>query len=124
MEDVVEPDGAKFKTPIPLLWQHDGGDPIGSVDEVTVTQDGIDVVGKVALGVTERIDEYYKLIKGGLVRGLSIGFRGLDVEPTEGTMGFRFKEWEWLELSAVTIPANMPIRPLWLKSCTTRKCLR
>src|SRR5690606_25369784 len=42
----------------------------------------------------------------GLVRGLSIGFRGLDVEEIKGSWSLRFKEWEWLELSAVTIPAN------------------
>ncbi|WP_179211075.1 HK97 family phage prohead protease, partial [Cellulomonas iranensis] len=54
----------------------------------------------------EEIDKALKLIKAGLVRGFSIGFRGLDVEDIPGSWGVRFKKWEWLELSAVTIPAN------------------
>lgn len=106
MDDVVEPKGAKYKLPIPLLWQHNHGDPIGEVVSAKVTDKGIEIVAKVALGVTDEIDRYWKLIKSGLVRGLSIGFRGLDAEQIEGSWGVRFKSWEWLELSAVTIPAN------------------
>ncbi|MGB1215879.1 MAG: phage major capsid protein [Pikeienuella sp.] len=106
MDDVVVPEGAVFKLPIPLLWQHNHGDPIGEVTQATVTDKGIEVVAKIAIGVTDEIDRYFKLIKSGLVRGLSIGFRGLDVEEIKGSYGVEFKKWEWLELSAVTIPAN------------------
>lgn len=106
MDDIVLPQGVKYQLPIPLLWQHNHGDPIGHVTEATVTDKGIEVVAKVALGVTEEIDRYWKLMKAGLVRGLSIGFRGLKVAQIEGTWGVEFQEWEWLELSAVTIPAN------------------
>jgi hypothetical protein len=41
-----------------------------------------------------------------LVRGLSIGFQPLEHARIEGTYGYRFMKWLWLELSAVTIPAN------------------
>jgi HK97 family phage major capsid protein len=40
------------------------------------------------------------------VRGLSIGFAPLEMADIAGTWGTRFLKWEWLELSAVTIPAN------------------
>ena len=106
MDDIVVPEGVKYKLPIPLLWQHNHSDPIGEVIEASVTSKGIEIVAKVALGVTDEIDRYWKLMKAGLVRGLSIGFRGLDAEQIEGSWGVRFKSWEWLELSAVTIPAN------------------
>lgn len=106
MDDIVLPEGAKYRLPIPLLWQHNHYDPIGHVTEAKVTAKGIEVVAKVALGVTEDIDRYWKLMKAGLVRGLSIGFRGLKVAQIEGSWGVEFQEWEWLELSAVTIPAN------------------
>lgn len=106
MDDIVVPTGAKYRLPVPLLWQHNHSDPIGEVVEATVTDKGIEVVAKVALGVTDEIDRYWKLMKAGLVRGLSIGFRGLETEQIEGSWGVRFKAWEWLELSAVTIPAN------------------
>lgn len=106
MDDVVVPTGAKYQLPILLLWQHNHSDPIGHVTEAKVTDKGIEVVAKVSLGVTEEIDRYWKLMAAGLVRGLSIGFRGLKVAQIEGSWGVEFQEWEWLELSAVTIPAN------------------
>lgn len=106
MSDVVVPQGAKFKLPLPLLWQHDSDDPIGLVTEAVVTSKGIKIVAEIAKGVTEDIDNCWALIKAGLVRGLSIGFRGLETEPIEGSWGIKFNTWEWLELSAVTIPAN------------------
>jgi len=105
--DVVEPKGAKFKLPLPLLWQHNAAAPIGHVTHATVTESGIEVIAQVARGVTTEIDNVWRLIKGGLVRGLSVGFRSNpgDREFLKGG-GIRFKSWEWLELSAVTIPAN------------------
>lgn len=110
--DIVEPSGAKFALPLPLLWQHNSAQPIGNVISAKVTKGGIEVVAKVAKGVTAEIDQAWKLIKAGLVRGFSIGFRGLPggsepVNAKDPWGGVRFKSWEWLELSAVTIPANM-----------------
>ena len=41
------------------------------------------------------------------MRGLSIGMDPLEYTPIEGSrFGMRFTKWSWLELSAVTIPAN------------------
>ena len=106
MGDVVEPKGAQFKLPLPLLWQHDSRSPIGLVTEAKVTNKGIEVVAKISRGLTPDIDKAFHLIKGGLVRGLSIGFKGIDTEQIKDSWGVRYKLWEWLELSAVTIPAN------------------
>ena len=106
MGDIVEPEGAQFKLPIPLLWQHDSRNPIGMVERAKVTANGIEVVARIARGVSTRIDEAWGLIKAGLVRGLSIGFNAIESADIKGTWGVRFIKWEWLELSAVTIPAN------------------
>jgi HK97 family phage prohead protease len=106
MGDVVEPKGAEFKLPIPLLWQHDAGKPIGNVTMAKVTKAGIEISASIAKGVSDEIDRAWSLIKSGLVRGLSIGFRGLDMEQIPNSYGVIFQKWEWLELSAVTIPAN------------------
>lgn len=105
--DVVEPDGAQFKLPLPLLWHHDARNPIGHVLSAKVTKDGIQIRAKVFKDLLPRIADAWKEIKSGLVRGLSIGFRGLESADIKGTWGVRFIKWEWLELSAVTIPANM-----------------
>lgn len=119
--DVVEPDGAEFKLPIPLLWQHDATQPIGEVYKATVTKDGILVKARIAKvsepgRLKERLDEAWQSIKAGLVRGFSIGFRSKEDAAIKGTFGIRFLKWEWLELSAVTIPANVEASITAIKS--------
>jgi uncharacterized protein len=106
MADVVLPEGAVFTLPIPLLWQHRSDAPIGNVIKAKVTKKGIEIVAEIAKGVSDEIDRAWALIKSGLVRGLSIGFRGLDTEQIPNSWGVIYQKWEWLELSAVTIPAN------------------
>lgn len=106
MGDVVEPTGAQYTLPIPFLWQHDSHQPIGHVIAAKATKTGIKITAQIAKNVSAQIDEAWNLIKAGLVRGLSIGFRGLDTEQIPNSWGVLFKTWEWLELSAVTIPAN------------------
>src|SRR5262245_33026991 len=106
LQDVVEPSGAQFKLPMPLLWMHDAKQPIGHVTHAKVGKSGIEIVAKIAKGVTAEIDRAWALIKAGLVPGLSIGFKPIEHEYIEETKGFRFTKWDWLELSAVTIPAN------------------
>ena len=110
-DDIVDPNGAKFALPIPFLWQHMHSQPIGQVTEAVVTDKGIEVTVKIAKieeegKLKDRVDEAWQSIKSGLVRGLSIGFRGIEVEDIPRSWGLHFKQWEWFELSAVTVPAN------------------
>jgi hypothetical protein len=46
--DVVEPRGAEFQLPLPLLWQHRHDQPVGHVVDAKVTSQGISVIGKLA----------------------------------------------------------------------------
>lgn len=110
--DIVDPMGAKFTLPIPFLWQHDKEQPIGEVVAAQVTESGIEVEIHIAKieedgSLKMRIDEAWQSIKSGLVKGLSVGFRGLEYNYIENSYGIHFKVWDWYELSAVTIPANM-----------------
>lgn len=111
MDDIVEPKGAVFKLPLPFLWQHRHDAPIGHVKKATVKDSGIEV--EIALAKTDepgilkdRLDEAWQSIKAGLVRGLSIGFASIESSDIDGSWGRRFMKWDWLELSAVTVPAN------------------
>ena len=110
-DDIVEPKGAEFALPLPLLWQHNSREPVGHVTKAKVTNEGITVVAKFAK-ITEpgklkdRLDEAWQSVKSGLVRGLSIGFSAKEYTFLEGTGGIHFIRWRWLELSPVTIPAN------------------
>ena len=110
--DIVEPMGAKFALPMPLLWQHDSHSPVGSVEFAKPNKKGIPFKAslpkvKEAGKLKDRIDEAVQSLKYRLVAAVSIGFRAMKdgYEFLEGG-GIRFKEWEWLELSLVTIPAN------------------
>ena len=105
--DTVVPEGIQFKTPYPLLWQHDPSKPIGTVNKMTITAAGAEVEATIApAGTAAYIDEAYNLIKAGLIPGLSIGFRPIDYEFDKSTGGYLIKTCELFELSAVTIPAN------------------
>lgn len=111
MGDIVEPKGAEFKLPLPLLWQHNHDAPIGHVISAKATAAGIEVKCKVASvseagPLKDRLDNAWQAIKAGLVRGFSIGFRSLEASRIDDTWAQRFIRWEWLELSAVTVPAN------------------
>lgn len=109
--DIVESEGAEFDLPLPLLWQHDSRDPIGWVRFAKSSKKGIEVEVEVARAseagpLQQRLDMAWQYIKDKLVRGLSIGFQPLESARIEGTYGYRYTKWKWLELSAVTIPAN------------------
>src|ERR1700743_2986384 len=111
MNDIVVPEGAEFNLPIPLLWQHNHDQPIGNVTDATVNAKGITMEAEIAstdvLGpLKDFLDNCWQQIQLKLVRGLSIGFN-----PKEYSFlyngGIKFSIWEWLELSCVTIPANV-----------------
>ena len=119
LQDVVEPMGAQFKLPLPLLWQHDSSQPIGHVTHAKASKSGIEIVARIAKGVTAEIDRAWALIKAGLVPGLSIGFKAIEHEFITETKGIRFLKWDWLELSAVTIPANSEATIATVKSIDT-----
>lgn len=110
-DDILEPTGVKFALPIPLLWQHNHNQPIGEVIQATITEKGIEIVAKIAKiaddgKLKERIDEAWQSIKSGLVKCLSVGFKIKEYNYLESSWGLHIKEWEWYELSVVTIPAN------------------
>jgi HK97 family phage prohead protease len=109
--DVVEPDGAEFKLPIPLLWQHDSGNPVGWVEAASIGANGITIRARFAKiaepgPLKDSVDRAWQSVKSGLVRGLSIGFKGLEEARIDQTWSYRYLKWLWLELSCVTIPAN------------------
>lgn len=117
--DILEPKGAAFALPLPLLWQHDSRSPIGRVLSATVTKGGIAIKAKIEHGLLPEIDRAWALIKSGLVRGLSVGFRPIEMEALNAKDPWgpqRFVKWEWLELSAVTVPANQDASITSIKS--------
>jgi HK97 family phage prohead protease len=87
---------------LPLLWQHNPSDPIGTV-KVTDTSQGLQVEGQLLLS-DPTAQKAYSFLKAGIIKGLSIGYETVksafvgDVrELTE------LKLWE---ISCVTFPMN------------------
>lgn len=124
MGDIVLPLGAQFALPIALLWQHDSSQPIGWITQATVTAKGIDIVGELATvadpgALQDFLNYAWQSIQAGLVRGLSVGFNALKYAFLDDSWGIEFQEWEWLELSAVTIPANAEASISAIKSIDT-----
>ena len=127
MDDIVDPMGAKFKIPMPLLLYHDSKLPVGTVDFASPTKDGIPFTASLPK-VTEsgiiqdRVNEAWHSLKYKLIGGVSIGFRALEggVKLLKSG-GVQFTSWEWLELSLVTVPANQEATILSIKSIDTEQ---
>lgn len=110
MGDTIDPMGATFKNPLPLLHQHDHRLPIGLVRFDKPTKHGIDFEAEIPDieepgPLKDRIDTAWGEIKHGLVRAVSIGFRSLK-HAYRDDGGIEFQEIEIYELSSVTVPAN------------------
>lgn len=112
MNRSFDPMGAKYQTPMPLLWQHDDEKPVGTISMAKATPNGIPFKARIpkvkeAGKLKERVDEALHSLKYGLISSVSIGARvldgGMDYDE-KGTL--MISAWEWLELSLVTIPAN------------------
>jgi len=127
--DIVRPRGAKFKVPMPLLWQHNGREPVGWVELAEPTDNGIPFTARFASipepgRLKDRIDEAWQSVKYGLVKAVSIGFKILKhemIDKDDWASGLDIKEWEWLELSAVTIPANADCTITQIRSIVTQE---
>lgn len=108
--DIVEPLGAQFSLPLPLLWQHQSDQPVGYVEWAKVTKEGVKFRARLASTdspgtLKDRLDEAWQSVKIGLVRAVSIGFKSVEASLLKDG-GRRFNKWKWFELSLVTIPAN------------------
>lgn len=110
--DVMKPMGAKFQTPMPLLFQHQHSEVLGNVIEAKPNAKGIPFKARLPKvkepgRLKDRVDEAIQSVKYGLITAFSIGFRPIDGKyKVLGTGGIEFDEWDWFELSLVTIPMN------------------
>lgn len=97
------------------LWAHDMREfPIGMWSDITIVNGSPKrMEGKITLGpemMTEDCDCVAKLLEAGMVRACSIGFMPKAWESIKDekdrTVGYQFNEWELLECSICSVPAN------------------
>jgi len=113
--DIVNVEGielANFKKNPIILWAHDHyGLPIARAVDIRVESGKLTMLLEFASKeVYEFADTVYKLVKGGFLKGVSIGARVLEAEwildKNEEIIGRKFNKLELLELSVVAIPAD------------------
>lgn len=123
-KDIVEP-GAYAKTindnggSLPMLWQHDPAQPVGTL-ALKDTPRGLEVTGTFLLDDdVPNAKMAYALVKAGIVKGLSIGFKPVLKKMKDGIR--HLKEIRLFEGSLVTIPANRNALISDVKSFTEAK---
>lgn len=110
--DVINPLGARFKTPMPLLMQHKHDKPVGLMTFAKPEKAGIPfkaelpVIKEPGL-LKDRVDEAIHSLQYNLIGFVSVGFIP-DIAKTKRIAGggYQIDEWDWHELSLVTIPAQ------------------
>ena len=106
--DIVLP-GAFIKSlkgvkKLPMLWQHDSGQPIGFFDSFEEQKKGLYVKGPIL--DTTMGNDAHKLVKAGAVTGMSIGYSPEKYEIDEKNDTRKLIEINLYEVSLVTFPAN------------------
>jgi HK97 family phage prohead protease len=114
--DMIEPGAFKgMSLPMPMLFGHDMGDPIGTWDTATEKADGLHLTGKMLVNDVARAREVHALVKAGAVRGVSIGFTGAKGRTRPGG-GRTIKSLNVHEVSLVTVPMHPGARVTSAKS--------
>lgn len=104
--DVIERGAfSKSLPPLPMLDSHDQKSTVGVWDEITETDEGLSVKGRLLVNDVARASEVRALVQAGALRGLSIGFASRKALPRKGG-GRTISELELLEISVVAVPAH------------------
>jgi HK97 family phage prohead protease len=116
--EVMLPDGGNFKdfnlNPV-VLFNHNHDEQVGIAEKPRKRGDS--VVAKAIIaeeGTSDTVDKVWKLIKQGMLKGVSVGFQilerrnanELDKKMFGKTVERVISKWKLLEFSVVTIPCN------------------
>ena len=102
--------------PVPVLWQHRSGEPIGVYSALSEDGHGLKVEGRLIVDGVARAKEAHALMKAGAVSGLSIGYYVREDSWDEKTRVRTLKKLDLVEISLVTFPANDDARVDAIKS--------
>ncbi len=92
----------------PLLFNHDPNELIGVVESVSIDEDRV-CRAAVRFASTEDAEEAFTLVREGVLRNVSVGYRihAMQLEEErEGVSTYRVTDWEPLEISMVSVPAD------------------
>jgi len=112
--DVMTKGAMTLPQTLPMLWTHDQSEVIGVWDQITQTDQGVEVKGRLFLGDIPKASEVLTMIRAKAVTGLSIGFKTLDAKRTK--TGREIIKADLLEISIVAVPAHPAAQITSLKS--------
>lgn len=96
----------------PLLMDHNSRDQIGVVEDFSADKDGM-ARANVRFGESVRASEIFRDVQTGIRRNVSVGFMiyGLElIEEKKGEMPtYRCDDWEPMEISIVSMPADISV---------------
>lgn len=113
--DVIDSDGwqlANFRKNSIALFNHAADAVIGHWRDVRVDNETRQLRGRLALaeaGTSPVVDAVRALVRQGILRAVSVGFRALKKEPVDAEKPYgaqRFLKSELVECSLVSVPAN------------------
>lgn len=101
--DMIAPGAfARASLPIPMLAFHDMADPVGVWETAEDKSGAWHVKGRLFVDDVARAREVRALLRGGAIKGLSIGFVAGKAAPRQGG-GRLIKSLELFEVSLVTV---------------------
>ena len=85
-----------------VLFNHDYNRPIGRATGLETDDRGL----KITANISKSAGDVTNLVKEGILRALSVGFRVKDADYIEETDGLKISDAELFEISVVSVPAN------------------
>jgi uncharacterized protein len=107
---------------VPILYQHNQKQPIG-LGKLEDTPAGLKMYGELVLEVPEA-KSAYALMKKGVLKGLSIGYRTVRESFDSMRKANRLEEVELHEVSVVTFPMNTLAQVTAVKAASEIKSIR
>ena len=98
---------------LPLLWQHDTGEPIGTIDRLAEDARGLRVIASIVTA-TVRGGDAAALLKAGALSGLSFGYRVRASRPDRARGTRELSDLDLIEVSLVTFPMQPRARVIAL----------
>ena len=112
--DVIEKGAITTPETLPMLFGHDQTQVIGVWNEITETDTGLTVKGKLLVDDVKRAREVRAMIQSGAVGGLSIGF--VTTKATRNGKGRNITALNLHEISVVAVPCHPDAKITSLKS--------
>tara|TARA_X000001382_G_scaffold79057_2_gene55501 strand:+ start:2663 stop:4681 length:2019 start_codon:yes stop_codon:yes gene_type:complete len=85
-----------------ILFNHDYNRPIGRATSLETDEKGL----KITANLSKSAGDVTNLVKEGILRAFSVGFRVKDADYMESGDGYLIKDAELFEVSVVSVPAN------------------